>query len=75
MSPVLFTDDRKELLKAAGRPDDPLSATELTDSDEQKRAHQERLKRLAAARRQRLFGAQQRMEDRSRNDRGLDHAG
>ena len=26
----IFTDDRKELLKAIGRPDDPLSATEIS---------------------------------------------
>ncbi|HEY1270437.1 MAG TPA: MobF family relaxase [Gemmataceae bacterium] len=29
---VVFTDDRKELLKAASRPDEPLSATELLES-------------------------------------------
>jgi hypothetical protein len=31
----IFTDDRKELLKAVERPDDPLSATELADSTTQ----------------------------------------
>ena len=29
---LIFTDDRKELLKAVSRPDDPLSATELSES-------------------------------------------
>ena len=28
----IFTDDRKELLKAIGRPDDPLSATEISEN-------------------------------------------
>ena len=28
---VIYTDDRKELLKAMCRPDDPMSATELSD--------------------------------------------
>ena len=32
----IFTDDRKELLKAISRPDDPLSATELAESTQQK---------------------------------------
>ena len=32
---VIFTDDRKELLKAVSRPDDPMSATELSESTEQ----------------------------------------
>src|SRR5207253_1117573 len=72
---VVFTDDRKELLKAAGRPDDPMSATELSESDEQKRESEGRMKRLAAARRLRLFGDQQGVGNRSTNDRGLDHAG
>ncbi len=32
----IFTDDRKELLKAVSRPDDPLSATELAESTKHK---------------------------------------
>ncbi len=32
----IFTDDRKELLKAVSRPDDPLSATELAQLTKQK---------------------------------------
>ena len=32
----IFTDDRKELLKAVSRPDDPMSATELAESTQQK---------------------------------------
>jgi len=31
----IFTDDRKELLKAVSRPDDPMSATELSESRQQ----------------------------------------
>ena len=31
----IFTDDRKELLKAVSRPDDPMSATELSQSPHQ----------------------------------------
>src|SRR5438552_11729210 len=61
---VVFTDDRKELLKAAGRPDDPMSATELSDSDQQKRELEGRTKRLATARRLRLFGEQKGVGDR-----------
>ncbi len=33
---VIFTDDRKELLKAAGRPDEPVSATELAQAAPEK---------------------------------------
>jgi conjugative relaxase-like TrwC/TraI family protein len=32
----IFTDDRKELLKAVSRPDDPMSATELSQPSQQK---------------------------------------
>jgi conjugative relaxase-like TrwC/TraI family protein len=34
----IFTDDRNQLLKAASRPDDPMSATELADSTQHKPA-------------------------------------
>jgi conjugative relaxase-like TrwC/TraI family protein len=67
---VVFTDDRKELLKAVSRPDDPMSATELSDSAEEKANLQDRLKRLAIAR--------SRSKQAGRDlvsDRGLDHAG
>jgi conjugative relaxase-like TrwC/TraI family protein len=33
---LLFTDNKKELLKAVSRPDDPLSATQLAQSTQQK---------------------------------------
>ena len=38
----IFTDDRKELLKAVSRPDDPMSATELSESTQQKPTLRER---------------------------------
>ena len=46
---LIFTDDRKELLKAISRPDDPLSATELSNT-EQKPAVQDRLKKHTGVR-------------------------
>jgi conjugative relaxase-like TrwC/TraI family protein len=46
----IFTDDRKELLNAVSRPDDPLSATELSESTQEKPTLQNGLKRLAIAR-------------------------
>jgi hypothetical protein len=47
----IFTDDRKELLKAVSRPDDPLSATELSQAMQPKPKGRNRLmKRLAFAR-------------------------
>ena len=49
---VVFTDDRKELLKAMSRPDDPLSATELAESGNHKPTMRDRLaKPLTLARR------------------------
>jgi hypothetical protein len=76
---VVFTDDRKELLKAISRPDDPISATELAEPVQEKLALRDRLmKRLAFARGLGIFArrdsTQQGIEDRSA-DRGLDHAG
>lgn len=35
---VVFTDDRKELLRAISRPDDPLSATEIAEAEREKPA-------------------------------------
>ena len=46
----IFTDDRKELLKRCSRPDDPLSATELSNAAQQKRAGAAGTKRMALAR-------------------------
>jgi conjugative relaxase-like TrwC/TraI family protein len=55
----IFTDDRKELLKAVSRPDDPLSATQLAESTQHKPTSQDRLtKALALARRQAVVAAQ-----------------
>jgi hypothetical protein len=65
---MIFTDDKKELLKALSRPDDPLSATELAGGAEQTTLL-DRLKKLAFTRN--LAAAQQ---DRT-HSRGLDHAG
>ncbi len=53
----IFTDDRKELLKAISRPDDPLSATELSGSTQQKPGLPGRLKKhLAFARGLAVYG-------------------
>ena len=47
----IFTDDRKELLKAIGRPDDPLSATEISrDTQPQPRLRGWLMKQLAIRR-------------------------
>ena len=55
----IFTDDRKELLKAVSRPDEPLSATQLVQSAVQKPTLRNRLtSRLAFARKLSLFAAQ-----------------
>ena len=49
---MIFTDDRKELLKAVSRPDDPMSATELAQGTPEQPKVQDRLKKkLAFARR------------------------
>jgi len=45
----IFTDDRKELLKAVMRPDDPVSATELAEPSSNPTLR-DRMKRLAFAR-------------------------
>jgi conjugative relaxase-like TrwC/TraI family protein len=55
----IFTDDRKELLKAISRPDEPLSATELSGSRQEKPNLPGRLKKqLAFARGLALYGQQ-----------------
>jgi conjugative relaxase-like TrwC/TraI family protein len=65
---LLFTDDRKALLKAMERPDDPMSATELSDTAQQSPTLRERLKKLVFTRGLAARG-------RDSRDRGLDHAG
>jgi conjugative relaxase-like TrwC/TraI family protein len=47
---VIFTDDRKELLKAFSRPDDTMSATDLAEPAQDKPTLRDRMKRLAFAR-------------------------
>lgn len=46
----IFTDDRTAMLKAVNRPDDPMSATELSKALPQKQTQRNRLKHLAFAR-------------------------
>lgn len=53
---VIFTDDRAELLKAFSRQDDPMSATELAEKQDQRPGLGDTLKRLAFARNLSLFG-------------------
>jgi conjugative relaxase-like TrwC/TraI family protein len=65
---LLFTDDRKELLRAMERPDDPLSATELSETGQPQPNLLDRLKKLA-------FAHGQAARARDSRDRGLDHAG
>jgi conjugative relaxase-like TrwC/TraI family protein len=45
---VIFTDDKKELLRAVQRPDQPLSATELAESYRRKPKFRQRLHKLLA---------------------------
>jgi ATP-dependent exoDNAse (exonuclease V) alpha subunit len=46
----IFTDDRIAMLKAVNKPDDPISATELSKASPQKPTMRNRLKHLAFAR-------------------------
>jgi conjugative relaxase-like TrwC/TraI family protein len=74
----IFTDDRKELLKAISRPDDPLSATQLADSTTQKPTRDRLAKSLALARRQAAMVTQNHRQQpgQGRNtkvNRELDH--
>ena len=41
---MIYTDDRVELLKAFGKPDDPVSATELVESAQPKAGKGNRIK-------------------------------
>jgi conjugative relaxase-like TrwC/TraI family protein len=53
----IFTDDRNELLHAISRPDDPLSATQLSESTQQKpTVRNGQIKRLAFGRGLAVFG-------------------
>jgi conjugative relaxase-like TrwC/TraI family protein len=76
---VLFTDDRKELLKAAARADEPMSATELSQSAQpDANGRSRRLKGLMSARgRAGLGQGQEAMQAAMAKDagaqRGLDH--
>ena len=65
---VVFTDDRKTLLKAMERPDNPMSATELSATAQQTPTLLDRLKKLALNRGLAARG-------RDERHRGLDHAG
>ena len=75
----IFTDDRKELLRVIGRPDDPLSATELAESMNQKPTVRNRLtKHLTTAQQLAAIAAQHHLIQPGsvRNptvERGMDH--
>ena len=75
----IFTDDRKELLKAVSRPDDPLSATELAESTNHAPIMRGGLtKPRRRGRRQAVVGVQNHLAlpGSARNptvERGLDH--
>jgi conjugative relaxase-like TrwC/TraI family protein len=70
----IFTDDRKELLKAVSRPDDPMSATELSESTQQKpKLRNGLMKRLAMYGQQRGW-MQPGVGKDLMADRGLDNA-
>lgn len=75
---TIYTDDRTALLKAVCRTDEPLSATELLEDQQQKPALPSRLmKRLSFARGFSVSNGQQNsgIGNEQVNDRGLDHAG
>jgi hypothetical protein len=57
----IFTDDREELLKAVSRPDDPMSAIEISDGykEQQPRPRPRQMKQLAFAGDASLFGQRQ----------------
>jgi len=72
----IYTDDRNELLSAISRSDEPLSATELSESPGQSPASK---KRQGFIRGLSVFGGrdnstQPGIGNESMNDRGLDHA-
>jgi conjugative relaxase-like TrwC/TraI family protein len=74
----IFTDDRKELLQAVSRADDPLSATELAVATSQKAALGQLGKPLALARQRAAVAAQHQagppvIARETTAERGLDH--
>ena len=75
----IFTDDRKELLKAVSRPDDPLSATELAESAKHTPTLRKRLaKHMTTAQQLAAVAMQHHLTQsgRGRNapaERGMDH--
>ena len=77
----IYTDDRNELLRAVGRKDEPLSATDLSEDHQQKPALPARLmKRLGFSRGFSVFDGQPNLSQSGvsndhMNERGLDHAG
>ena len=77
----IYTDDMNDLLKAVSRPDDPLSATELSESPQQNPALPIwPMKRLGFTGGFSVFdGRQNSMQpgigSESLNDSGLNHAG
>jgi hypothetical protein len=77
----IYTDDRNALLKAVTRADEPLSATELSESPQHNPAVPVRLmKRLGFNRGFSVFDGRQNspqpgIGNEHMNDRGLDHAG
>ncbi len=70
---VLFTDDRKELLRAISRPDEPLSATELAESRSGKPAMRDQLAKSLALARRLASVLRPPAERSSMNERGLEH--
>jgi ATP-dependent exoDNAse (exonuclease V) alpha subunit len=77
----IFTDDRSGLLRAMSRPDNPTSATELSESSQRNPALPVRImKRLGFSRGFSIFDGQQNSSrsefgNESMNDRGMDHGG
>jgi conjugative relaxase-like TrwC/TraI family protein len=75
---VLFTDDRRALLKAVSRSDDPISATELNDSTNETPNLRDRLSRPLALARQLAAHASQALRQQAaaralKPERELDH--
>jgi conjugative relaxase-like TrwC/TraI family protein len=70
----IFTDDRTELLKAISRPDDPLSATELSGLTQKPPARNGLMKRMPFARGLGVFtGPTHGVVKSVTVDRGMDH--
>jgi conjugative relaxase-like TrwC/TraI family protein len=75
---VIYTDDRNELLKAVGRPDEPISAMELAEPTHEKPTLKDRMKRMAFARGFGVFAGNGALQPGNNRDqttqRGTDHA-